>query len=170
MPVIETERLIIRPVGVEDAEAIFKWASDPEVTKYMIYPTHPNIEVTKKWLAGRDINGYDEYDLGFVLKETGELVGMGGMNEKVKGEWTIGYNLRKDQWGKGIVPEAIKAIIDCVEKEKGIKKLKGEVAEENLKSQRVMDKLGLKYCGEGDYEKFDHSAHFHAKLYEKVYE
>lgn len=44
---IETERLLLRTVTVEDAEAIFKWASDPDVNKFMIYPLHPNVEVTK---------------------------------------------------------------------------------------------------------------------------
>ena len=45
---IETDRLVIRPVVPDDAEAIFKWASDPEVTKYMIYTTHPNAEYTRE--------------------------------------------------------------------------------------------------------------------------
>ena len=71
---IETERLILRTVTVDDADAIFKWASDPDVNKYMIYPLHPNTEATKEWLKSRDIDGNDEFDLGFVLKETGEVM------------------------------------------------------------------------------------------------
>ena len=50
---IETDRLIIRPVVIEDAEAIFKWAADPEVTKYMIYSTHMNVDSTREWLSSR---------------------------------------------------------------------------------------------------------------------
>ena len=116
---IETERLILRTVTVDDAEAIFKWASDPDVNKYMIYPIHPNVEVTREWLKSRDIDGTDEFDLGFVLKETGELIGQGGLFYKDDLDaWNIGYNLRKDYWGQGLVPEAIQAIIDYVDQEK----------------------------------------------------
>ena len=94
---IETERLILRTITVEDAEAIFAWASDPDVNKFMIYPLHENIDVTREWLKTRDINGKDEFDLGFVLKETGELIGQGGLfyHEDLDA-WEVGYNLRKD--------------------------------------------------------------------------
>ena len=46
---IETERLILRTVTVDDAEAIFKWASDPEVNKFMIYPCHKDLNVTREY-------------------------------------------------------------------------------------------------------------------------
>ena len=96
---IETERLILRTVTVDDAEAIFKWASDPDVNKFMIYPLHKDIEVTKEWLNSRDIDGNDEFDLGFVLKETGELIGQGGIFYKEDLDaWAIGYNLSRREY------------------------------------------------------------------------
>ena len=64
--VIETERLILRTVTVDDAEAVYKWASDPEVNKYLIYPLHKSIDVTKEWLESRDIDGEDEVGLRAV--------------------------------------------------------------------------------------------------------
>ena len=165
---IETERLILRTVTVDDAEAIFKWASDPDVTRFMIYPTHANIDVTRDWLKTRDINGKDEFDLGFVLKETGELIGQGGIiyHEDLDA-WSVGYNLRKDYWGRGLVPEAIQAIIDYVNKEKGIRAIVGEFAKDNSKSKRVMEKLGMKYWKDGQYSKYDGSATFESCKYIK---
>jgi len=143
---IETKRLILRTVTPDDAEAIFQWASDPDVNKYMIYPLHKDTGVTREWLKSRDINGKDEFDLGFVLKETGELIGQGGMfyHEDIDA-WSIGYNLRKEYWGRGLVPEAIQAIIDCVDREKGVRAVVGEFAKDNQKSGRVMEKLGMMY-------------------------
>ena len=163
---IETERLILRTVTVEDAEAIFKWASDPEVNKFMIYPLHPDIEVTREWLRSRDTDGTDEFDLGFVLKETGELIGQGGLvyHEDLD-VWAVGYNLRKDYWGRGLVPEAMKAIIDFVDKEKGIRAIVGEFAKDNSKSRRVMEKLGMTYWKDSTYTKLDGSATFESKKY-----
>ena len=165
---IETERLILRTVTVDDAEAIFKWASDPEVNKYMIYPLHANPDVTRDWLKSRDINGSDEFDLGFVLKETGELIGQGGIfyHEDIDA-WSLGYNLRRDYWGQGLVPEAIQAIIDYVDKEKGIRAIVGEFAKENSKSRRVMEKLGMTYWRDAQYSKLDGSEIFESCKYIK---
>ena len=167
---IETERLILRTVTVDDAEAIFVWASDPDVNKYMIYPLHENIDVTREWLKTRDINGKEEFDLGFVLKETGELIGQGGLfyNEELDA-WVVGYNLRKDYWGQGLVPEAIQAIIDYVDKEKGIRAIVGEFAKENSKSRRVMEKLGMTYWKDGQYTKLDGSVTFDSCQYKKEF-
>ena len=167
---IETERLILRTVTLDDAEAIFKWAADPDVNKYMIYPLHKDINVTREWLKSRDIDGKDEFDLGFVLKETGELIGQGGLfYHGDLDAWSIGYNLRKDYWGQGLVPEAIQAIIDYVDKEKGVRAIVGEFAKENSKSRRVMEKLGMTYWKDGQYSKFDGSVTFEACWYKKEY-
>ena len=163
---IETERLILRTVTVEDAEAIFKWTSDPEVNKFMIYPCHTDIEVTREWLKSRDTDGKDEFDLGFVLKETGELIGQGGLFHREELDaWSVGYNLRKDYWGQGIVPEALQAIIDYVDKEKGIRAIVGEFAKDNSKSRRVMEKLGMTYWKDSTYTKLDGSVTFESKKY-----
>ena len=168
--VIETERLILRTVTVDDAEAIFVWASDPDVNKFMIYPLHKDINVTREWLKTRDVNGTDEFDLGFVLKETGELIGQGGLfyHEDLDA-WAVGYNLRKDYWGRGLVPEAIRAIIDCVDKEKGIRAIVGEFAKDNIKSQRVMEKLEMSYWKDSKYTKLDGSVTFDSYKYIKEF-
>ena len=165
---IETERLILRTVTIDDADAIFKWTSDPDVNRYMIYPLHKDIEVTRQWLMSRDTDGDDEFDLGFELKETGELVGMGGLcyHDDIDA-WNIGYNLRKDHWGQGLVPEAMKAIIECVDKEKGIRAIIGEFAKDNLKSKRVMEKLGMTYWKNSVYSKLDGSVSFESIKYIK---
>lgn len=168
---IETDRLIIRPVVVDDAEAIFKWASDPEVTKYMIYSTHPDVESTRAWLTGRDIEDEDSYDLGFVYKETGELIGMGGLVYKPEEDiWVIGYNLRKDYWGKGLVPEAMEGIIENIKKNRKMRAIRGEFAAENDKSRRVMEKLGMHFLRDGEYQKFDGSVTYKSKIFIKEFD
>lgn len=165
---IETKRLIIRPVVPDDADAVYKWASDPKVTEYMLYSTHPNVESTREWLESRDIEDPDSYDLGFVYKETGELIGMGGLVYKPEEDlWLIGYNLRRDFWGQGIVPEAMEGIIAEIKKTRKISLIQGEFATENAKSGRVMEKLGMHYVRDTKYTKFDGSATFDAKIYEK---
>ena len=167
---IETERLIIRPVVPDDAEAIFRWASDPEVTKYLIYSPHPNVQSTRAWLESLDHANEDSYDLGFESKETGELIGMGGIvYHKEEDVWMIGYNLRRDWWGNGIVPEAMRGIIDYVRERRPIRVLQGQFAVENNKSRRVMEKLGMQYYKDGEYTKMDGSATFKSQIYRREF-
>ena len=163
---IETERLILRPVYPEDAEAIFKWAGDPVVNEFMIYPLHPNSDATREWLKSRDIDDPDECDLGFTLKETGELIGMGGLcYNKENDWWTVGYNLRADKWGNGYVPEAIKGIIDYVDKIRPIRAIQGVYCKQNKKSGRVMEKLGMHFHKATTYSKTDGSVTYDANEY-----
>ena len=49
-PLLESERLILRPLTIDDLEAAFKWTGDPRVNKYMIYPLYKNPEDGREWL------------------------------------------------------------------------------------------------------------------------
>lgn len=167
---IESERLIIRPVLPDEYEACFKWCGDSEVNTYLMYPLYKKAEDVKIWLESRNIDNPDSYDLGFELKETGELIGMGGLvYEAEKEAWVIGYNLRKDCWGNGYVPEAMEAIIEHIKSVRELKVLIGEFAKENTKSRRVMEKLGMTYYKDSEYSKFDGSATFKSEIYRKEF-
>lgn len=171
--IIETERMIIRNLRPGDEHAVFAWAGDPDVAKYMIYPQYNSEADGIEWLKDRQLKADDpnDYDLGFVLKETGELIGGGGLVYHPDIDvWRIGYNLRKDAWGNGYVMEALTAIMDEIRKTRKIRAIEGLFAVENYKSQRVMEKLGMTFVEDTEYEKFDGSAHFLAKKYRRVFE
>ena len=71
---LETERLILRKLDESDAEEMYKnWASDDEVTKYVRWSTHKNIDETKKYIKfeNEQCKGDNYYNWGIVLKETG---------------------------------------------------------------------------------------------------
>ena len=75
---LETERLVLRPTAITDAEQMFNnWASDPEVTRYMHWLSHADIEVTKGVLAKWDSENemLDNYHWGIELKETRQIIG-----------------------------------------------------------------------------------------------
>ena len=170
---IETDRLLIRNLKPGDEQAVFAWAGDPDVAKYMIYPQYRSEADGIQWLKDREMktDDPDDYDLGFVLKETGELIGGGGLVYHQDTDiWKIGYNLRKDVWGNGYVPEALIAIMDEIRKSRKIRAIEGIFAVENHKSQRVMEKLGMTYVEDTEYEKLDGSVHFRAKKYQRVWE
>lgn len=166
---LETERLILRNLVPEDYEDVFKWCGDPKVNTYMIYPLYSCAEDVKTWIESQNQDDPDNYDVGFVLKETGELIGSGGLvYQPARDVWIIGYNIRADKWGNGYVPEAIQGLIDYVGKTREIKVIEGEFAEENYKSRRVMEKLGMTYDRDAEYEKLDGSKRFKAKIYKRI--
>ena len=170
---IETERLILRNLRPGDEKAVYAWAGDPEVARYMIYPLYRSEADGIEWLRERDENADapDDYDLGIVLKETGELIGSGGLVYHADdGVWNMGYNIRKDMWGNGYVVEAMQAIMDEIRKTHTIRVIEAQFAVENHKSQRVMEKLGMVYDRDSSFEKFDKSAKFQSKVFRRVFE
>ena len=77
----------------------------------------------------------------------------------------MGYNLRADQWGNGYTVEAIEAIMEFVQQSRQITSIAAKVANDNQRSIRVMEKLGMVPVGVTIYEKADKSAVFQAKIY-----
>lgn len=155
-PVLETERLILRPFCMEDAKAAFEgWESDPEVAKYMFWTSTDDIERTKEWLAFEigQIEKEDWYRFAIVSKTTGELLGTGLIYyEEEVSCWEIGYNLARKFWGKGYTTEAMTEILRFAEKELQISEVVGRYAKENPASGNVMKKLGFVYEKDIPYE------------------
>lgn len=165
-PVLETERLILRPLTVEDAGDVLEWASDERVTRFMSYTGYDDIHIAKEWLSSLN-NEKTEYNWGFVLKETGKLIGSGfiGEDKLMDGYWGFGYNIRYDCWNKGYTTEAMKAIINYAHNVLGVHKICSDHAVDNPASGRVMEKCGLKFHHYGEYAKLDNSQTFKAKFY-----
>ena len=169
LPTLETSRLILRPLSIDDLEACFKWTGDSRVNKYMIYPLYKSPEDGREWLSHLYENEKN-IDYGFVYKETGELIGSGGMyyHEDID-TWRIGYNLACDYWKKGLAVEAMEKIIEYGRSKFNIKIVDGEFCVDNYGSRRVMEKLGMSYYKDAEYTKLDGSETFKAKLYRKVF-
>lgn len=165
MTALSTNRLLLRPLTLDDAEAAFEWTGDERVAKYMIYSTHESIETTKEWL--RSISTSDTaFEFGFVRRSDDKLIGSGGIRLKEDGFWEFGYNLRYDCWGMGYATEASKAMIELVRSRYGDVKLRAECAAENTASAHVIEKCGLHFVGCGEYQSYDGLKTFKAKIYE----
>ena len=165
-PILETERLVLRPLTIDDAEDVYKWTSDERVTKYMIYPKHENIDITKEWLSSLEHSPENHFNWGFVLKENNRLIGSGGIryNEEIKA-WFFGYNISFDCWGKGYTTEVTKRMIKYVYENFGARDFVSDHAVDNPASGRVMEKCGMKFSHYGEYTKLDGSQTFKAKFY-----
>ena len=90
--VLDTPRLMLRPLVQDDAEAAFVWCSDPEVNRYMPYTLYTRVEDVCRWLASVE-KAECEYNFGFVRKSDGLLIGSGGIGpDGDTGCWEFGYN------------------------------------------------------------------------------
>lgn len=152
--IIETQRLILRPLNLDDAqEAYDGWTGDAEANKWVSWLPHESIDSVVDWLKeiSWDQNvteGFprDNYIWGFVLKETGKLFGSGGLIwEDAYQLYQVGYNINKSYWNKGYTTEAMRAILDFSIKNLGLKRVAGGHAKENLASAKVLEKLGFVY-------------------------
>ena len=150
---IETDRLILREFSLDDAEAMFRnWASDPEVVKYLTWPAHANVdvsrEVLKDWVSSYMQKDY--YQWAIVLKENGNDP-IGSMSAvKVNDDIDmvhIGYCMGRDWWHQGIMSEALQAVMDFFFDEVGANRIESRHDPRNPHSGMVMKKCGMKYEG-----------------------
>ena len=148
---IETPRLILRKTRMEDSEAMFRnWANSAEVTKYLTWQPHENIEITKTLLASwtDSYQKDDYYQWMIVLKETGEPIGSIMASTVGRAQSAhIGYCIGKRWWHQGIMSEALKAVMDFLFDEVGFHRVEAMHDRNNPHSGAVMKKCGMKYEG-----------------------
>ncbi len=146
---IETNRLVLRPFRPDDAEDMFRnWASDPEVTRFLTWPAHASVEVSRtvldSWISRYENGNF--FNWAIEWKETGAVIGnisVVHLNEKTEAA-DIGYCLGRAFWGRGIMPEALRAVMDYLFDTVGVRRVAACHDVNNPRSGRVMRKAGLK--------------------------
>ena len=143
-----THRLILRQFRPEDAADMFaNWASDPEVTRFLTWPTHRSAEVTamivNSWVSRYGDGSFFQWAVEW--KETGSVIGSIAVVrlEEAIGEAEIGYCLGRAFWGRGIMPEALRAVIDYLFDTAGLNRITAGYDVNNPNSGRVMEKAGM---------------------------
>ncbi|MBR7179417.1 MAG: GNAT family N-acetyltransferase [Oscillospiraceae bacterium] len=146
---IETDRLILRPFTMDDAEPMYRnWAADPEVNKHMTWPVHESVDVTRelleRWTASYSKPDY--YNWTIILKSSGpEPIGNISVNrirEDIRSA-TMGYCMSRAHWGKGVMAEALTALIGFFFDEVGFNRIEADHDPNNPASGRVMEKSGM---------------------------
>lgn len=150
--VLETARLILRPFRAADARQAFtNWMSDPAVTRYLTWTPHTDISFTQKLLAQWEQESVfsDVYHWAIVFRGTGEVIGdiCVVSSDKRSERAELGYCLSRAFWGRGIMTEALLAVISYLIGEVGFSRVEAKHATANAASGRVMDKCGMKEEG-----------------------
>ena len=149
---IETERLILRRFKLEDAEDMYaNWASDPEVTRFLTWPAHSSVEVTKNiladWIPRYEDGGYFNWVMEY--KNTRKAIGNISVVKLIESinAAEMGYCMSKAYWGQGLMPEALITVMDFLFDVVGLNRVAACHDANNPKSGRVMEKAGMKQEG-----------------------
>ena len=143
-PRLETERLVLRRFTEEDLDAIYRIFSDVEVNTFLPWFPLKSAEDAKAFYETRFAARYalgSAYSYAVCLKG-GEPIGY--VNVGAEDAFDLGYGLRREFWGRGIITEAGRAVIERLKKD-GIPYITATHDVKNPRSGGVMRRLGMKY-------------------------
>ena len=150
--IMENKVILLRPWRESDAEALFKWASDPDVGPRAGWPPHKSVEESLEIITTIFNN---DSTWAIVLKETDEVIGAIGYGPSCdcnlparEGEPLIGYWIAKPYWNQGMCTEALKLMIEHIKATTCIMSLISGHFVDNPASGRVMEKCGFVATGE----------------------
>lgn len=147
---IQTQRLILRQFCIEDAQAMFdNWASDDQVTRYMTWPTHSSVEISRMvledWVAGYARKDFYQWAIEFEGQAIGSI-SVTEHNDDI-GMAEVGYCIGRHWWHRGITSEALQAVINYLFDEVGYQRIQARHDPRNPHSGAVMRKCGMTYEG-----------------------
>jgi len=153
---LETERLILRRITMEDAEDLRALDADPEVRRRVDMPEAPSLAEVVGRILPRMLS-FEEPGLGFfaaVERATGDFLGW--FHFRRSEAWPdaveLGYRLKRAAWGKGLATEGARALVRKGFTEQGVRRVVASALAANTASTRVMEKCGLTLARRFDYK------------------
>ncbi|WP_313374625.1 GNAT family N-acetyltransferase [Chishuiella sp.] len=152
-PVLETDRLIIRPITIDDLQAYYEMDSQPEVHTFLRAAPLQSLDETKDVINAL-LEQYEKFGVARVAvieKETNQFIGWTGFKfieekEAIDNKFDyldFGYRFRKEAWGKGYATEAAKACMDYYKNNMTHFKLNAITHVDNSASRHVLEKIGF---------------------------
>lgn len=142
--VIETERLRLRPITLEDVEDILAFATNSEWARYLPVPQPYSRRDAEEFVASQLLIDREK-NPSWVLALNGVVIG--GINLRLDSEnhaCEVGYSVAREHWGKGLATEAARAVIDAAfQSLPDLNKVRAMADLRNVASQRVMEKVGM---------------------------
>ena len=154
-PTIRTERLWLTAFTMNDAAAVFAYASVPETSRFTTWTPHTNISDAEDFL--RYALG-ERYCWAIRLEIDGPVIGAVECTEERPGENSIHYVLSPSFWGRGIMTEAAKAVLDwAFESRPDVQRVTTTVLEHHGASRRVLEKCSMEISAHVSekWEKFE---------------
>lgn len=147
MSTFETERLTIRPWQAKDRPALERMVRDPEMMRYVTQGRTWSDDAVDEMFE-RQNRHLERHGVCFgavELAETGEVIGLVGLQQLDDGEFELGWWIWKDFWGNGFATEAARAFVDHARDIMGLESLVAVIDPPNAASKAVAEKLGLRF-------------------------
>ena len=153
-PIVETDRLLLRELNMTDAKDFYALNLNPNVVKYTGDRAFKNISEAEIFLSNYsdyDKNGYGRWAV--IAKTNGEFLGWCGL-KYIHGlnETDIGFRFFENHWNKGFATESAKACLRFGFETLNLETIVGRAMAENRASIKVLEKIGLKYEKEFDFD------------------
>lgn len=146
-PPIETRRLLVRSVSADDVDELMTVNGDDAVTRFLPYATWQTTDDGHAWLARMQAMMDAGSALQFVIAErtTGKPIGTCLLfrHDETSRRAELGYALARAHWGRGLMHEALSALIDTAFGALHLRRLEAEVDTANAASDRVLRRLGF---------------------------
>ena len=151
MPELETPRLILRRMKVSDSADMYDYARRPEVTRYLLWRPHTDVEYTRRYLeylGGRYRIGA-HYEWAVIHKQTDRMIGTCGFArvDTAHNCAELGYVLHPDFHGQGIMTEACERVLQFGFQVLGLNRIEARYMFGNDASRRVMNRIGMLFEG-----------------------
>jgi ribosomal-protein-alanine N-acetyltransferase len=151
-PQLETDKLILRELTLDDVGFYFCHFNINEIVKGCCFPGPRSIDAAREELEMFCINPFKEdrgIRWGIVMKGTNELIGTCGYTHWSKNvrRGEIGYDLNPAYWGQGIMTEALRAVLRYGFEKMDLNRIQAVIDSENVRSQKLVQRLGFKKEG-----------------------
>jgi ribosomal-protein-alanine N-acetyltransferase len=151
LPTLYTKSLILRKITLEDAQDVFEYAKDLEVTRFVTWEPHKSIDDSINFLklVIKKYENNEPSDWGIIYKENSKLIGTCGYVSLDKANYSaeIGYALSREYWGKGLMTEVVKEVIKFGFEKMNLNRIYARCFVKNIGSQKVLEKVGMKFEG-----------------------
>src|SRR6266404_953891 len=150
VPVIETERLVLRAPRFEDANMIATLVNDRRIAENTLRIPHPyGLADAQSFITGA--NASDGETVFLITRRDATVLGACGVARFGEEPPEIGYWLGVPFWGQGYATEAVRAVIDHAFGDLGYDAVAGGARVSNPASRRVLEKCGFQWTGVGLY-------------------
>lgn len=144
VPALTTKRVYLRHPIINDAPRLFEIASNPNVTKFLNYTPHKDVDESRnvlvKWIEDESLRKTYRWA---ILHEP-RMIGIIEARIKPNNLYNLGWQLDEKYWGKGFMTEAAAAVTEWLFMEKNANIVEATTNTENIGSWRVMEKIGMK--------------------------
>lgn len=151
--ILETDRLFLRELDIDDAENFYKLNLNPNVIKYTGNSAFKSIEEAREFLENYEDykkNGFGRWAV--IEKSTNRFIGWCGLKyDRSIDETDIGFRFFEQQWNKGFATESAKICISYGFEKLNLKTIIGRAMTENIASIKVLEKIGLEFVCEFDF-------------------